>query len=143
MGAMGCISRTARIGVLHEALVVLCIGALATMVVGVARAEAATVMVRFASTGTQQQFVVPAGVTSVSVVAVGGKGGGGGGTHGALGGLGTVETAEVPVSPGATLFVEVAADGGDGTATLGGSAGFNGGAPGGNGGGYIRERRRR
>lgn len=79
-------------------------------------AETAT----FSYTGHQQEFVVPAGVTTVGVTAIGGAGG----TEGddvARGGLGAVVSGDVSVLPGETLYVEV---GGLGSLE---SAGFNGG----------------
>nr|WP_237447957.1 glycine-rich protein [Nocardioides flavescens] len=78
--------------------------------------------VSFAFTGGEQQWVVPAGVTSVQIVA-----------NGARGGIGRAPgaraSATVPVTPGAVLYVEVGGDGLNGkfsnTETLPG--GFNGG----------------
>jgi hypothetical protein len=93
---------------------------------GVASADTAS----FASTGGEQTFTVPAGVTALQVVAVGGRGGG------VFGGFGAVARATVPVTPGQTLFVNV---GGNGTAgelennDTGPAGGFNGGGSGGNG----------
>ncbi len=93
---------------------------------GVASAETAT----FASTGAEQPFTVPAGVTSLQVTAVGGRGGGG------LGGFGAVARATVPVTPGQALFVNVGGNGvaaelnDQGTPAAGG---FNGGGSGGSG----------
>jgi hypothetical protein len=82
-----------------------------------------TVVCTFTSTGSEQQFLVPAGVGSVQIDAVGALGGGG-----VVGGLGGTASAVVAVAPGETLYVEV---GGPGTDTAGG---FNGGgAPGGPG----------
>jgi hypothetical protein len=76
----------------------------------------------FQSTGTEQTYVVPPGITAVHVVAVGGAGGHAAGTHPA-GGHGVAVTADVRVSVGTTLFVEV---GGNGRSCL--PAGiFNGG----------------
>ncbi len=85
----------------------------------------------FTSTGAEQSFVVPAGVTSVHVRAVGAAGetaftdspflGA------ALGGAGASVAGSLPVTPGETLYVEVAASGFNG----GGHFGFDGGGMGG------------
>jgi DNA-binding beta-propeller fold protein YncE len=81
--------------------------------------------VTFATTGAEQQFVVPTGVTSLVVAAVGARGGDSG--TGYAGGRGARVAGTVPVTPGQTLFVEVGGNG----ATIGGSlaaaGGFNGG----------------
>ena len=69
----------------------------------------------FNYTGGQQQFVVPEGVTSVTIQATGAKGGGGNG------GKGAKATATYSVTAGETLYVYV---GGQGTTSAGG---FNGG----------------
>lgn len=69
----------------------------------------------FGFTGSEQQFAVPAGVTSLQVSAVGAPGGG------SLGGVGGTASAAVTVTPGDMLYVEV---GGAGTSSAGG---FNGG----------------
>jgi hypothetical protein len=85
----------------------------------------------YASTGAEQTFTVPSGVTAVTVHAVGAPGGTD--TSGATaGGNGAAVTATVPLPTGTTtLYVEV---GGPGT-----QGGFNGGGvnggDGGNGGG--------
>ncbi len=87
----------------------------------VTAAQAATVT--FASTGTEQVFGVPAGVRSVHVVAVGGRGG----NTFTSGGFGAVAIADLAVTPGQTLYVEVAGNGQDRAS----GAGFNGGGAGG------------
>jgi hypothetical protein len=79
---------------------------------------AETVTQRFTSNGAEQTFVVPAGITTISVRAVGGTGRGGGAP--------AEVTGSVAVSPGRTLYVEV---GGSATGQFGG---FNGGGQGGN-----------
>lgn len=75
----------------------------------------------FESTGAQQEFTVPAGVTSVHVQAIGAAGEPGlvegFDEERSLGGLGAEVSGELPVSPGEVLYVEVA----DGT--WGGGAG--------------------
>jgi hypothetical protein len=75
----------------------------------------------FASTGYEQVFVVPAGVTNTEVTLVGASGG----TRGITpGGMGASVVGTLSVTPGEQLFVEV---GGDGSAF---EPGYNGGGPG-------------
>ncbi len=85
----------------------------------------------FSSTGAEQSFVVPAGVTSVRVRAVGEAGEAGVADSpfvgAAAGGAGAAVTGSLPVTPGETLYVEVAARGFNG----GGVGGFDGGGVGG------------
>src|SRR5579875_664528 len=95
---------------------------------GVPPAARAAVSVTFTSTGSEQTFVVPAGVTSLHVVVVGAPGGQGG-IGGGAGGKGAVVTADIAVTPGQTLYIEVGGAGGDGA--FGGAGGFNGGGNGG------------
>lgn len=101
----------------------------ATAGAGLATAETA----RFASTGAEQTFTVPVGVTSLQVTVVGARGGG------LFGGFGAVVRATLPVAPGQALFVEVGGSGGAGDFLEGlddfnvGEGGFNGGASGGRG----------
>src|SRR5436189_1117682 len=57
----------------------------------------------FNSTGAEQQYVVPAGITSLRVTAIGAPGGGGAG-----GGKAHKVTGELTVTPGQTLYLEVA-----------------------------------
>jgi hypothetical protein len=84
----------------------------------------------FASTGHEQVFVVPAGVTSVRVTLIGGSGGN---TGSSTGGLGAKLLGALAATPGEQLFTEV---GGDGTDF---EPGYNGGGqetgPSGGGGG--------
>jgi hypothetical protein len=87
--------------------------------------------VSFFSTGGQQTFTVPAGVSTVNVVAVGGSGGGAGSK--APGGFGGELSASLAVSPGQVLYVEVGGNGGSGSGS--GAGGFNGGGKGGTGAG--------
>ena len=85
------------------------------VVLGVALAAAwpaaapagAVTSAKFLYTGAQQQFVVPAGVTSVRVLAVGGRGGNGLAPGGGLGGAPAEVSGELEVIPGQTLYVEV------------------------------------
>jgi hypothetical protein len=90
---------------------------------------AAPVEVVFSFTGTEQAFVVPAGVTSLHVVAVGGRGGTG--FQGAAGGYGARVEGDLSVTPGATLYVEVAGNSTHATAAQPGFSRFNGGGTGG------------
>lgn len=81
----------------------------------------------FSYTGAQQSFVVPAGVTSVTIEAWGAQGWSGSNT----GGLGGYATGQLDVTPGETLYVYV---GGQGTVSIGDAVpsggGFNGGGDG-------------
>ena len=85
----------------------------------------------FTSTGAEQSFVVPAGVTSVHVRAVGGAGETAMSDSpfqgAAPGGAGALVAGSLPVTPGETLYVEVAANGFNG----GGQPGFDGSGRGG------------
>lgn len=76
----------------------------------------------FGYTGTQQSFVVPTGVSSVTVVATGASGGLGlrvsAAGAGGAGGAGAEVSAQLSVTPGETLYIEV---GGPGGAAPGGS----------------------
>ena len=65
---------------------------------------AATRSRTFLPTGAEQTFVVPAGVTALTVTATGGRGGQGAGP-GAVGGAGGRVTATIPVTPGSTWAV--------------------------------------
>ena len=72
--------------------------------------------------GATTNFVVPVGVTSISVYAVGGGGGGGWGSYQGPGaGGGIVWTDGVPVTPGETLIVGVGTGGLFGTENYGGN----------------------
>jgi hypothetical protein len=93
---------------------------------GPAQADTAT----YVFTGTEQAFIVPAGVTSVHVVAVGARGGTGTGNLN-TGALGAESSADFSVTPGQLLYVEVGGLGGNGSTGNGGSGGFNGGGAGG------------
>ncbi len=102
-------------------------------------AAAATGSETFAATG-EHAFVVPAGVTSLQVTLVGGSGASGGaansGFH-APGGVGATAIAMIAVSPGETLYAEVAGNGQiDGTGgSGGGGSAHHSGEDGGGGGG--------
>jgi hypothetical protein len=104
-----------------------------------------TVTCTFSSTGAEQSFVVPSGVSSIAVLAVGGEGGAGGGNNGnaqggagGAGGFGDQVAGNLAVTGGTTLYVEVGGNGATGSSSngcdhtaAGGSGGFNGGASGG------------
>jgi hypothetical protein len=122
-----------------SALAAACLGAM----LGPARSEAAeTASMSFTSSG-EHPFVVPAGVTNVQLTLVGGNGGAG--KSGAPGGVPATVTATLAVTPGETLYAEVAGDGqaaptaenagGYGGGGEGGLASGFGGAGGGGGGG--------
>jgi Glycine rich protein len=87
----------------------------------------------FNSTGGEQTFTVPAGVTFVHVVAIGGRGGSGdsSGATGGVGGFGAQVAADLPVTAGQLLYIEVAGNGKSGLAPNPGAGGFNGGGAGG------------
>ena len=89
-----------------------------------ASAAPPTVTKSFASTGAQQEFTVPLGVSSVRVEAIGAPGGMGFG--GVPGGVGADVVGTLPVTAGEVLYVEVAATGFNG----GGSGGLGGGSGG-------------
>lgn len=93
----------------------------------VARANSSKTTFNF--TGTQQNFVVPMGITHVTIQASGAGGGIGGATHTGAGGF---AQATIPVTPGESLAVFV---GGTSTGSYGQYGGFNGGGNGGPGGG--------
>jgi len=79
------------------------------------QAQAATVTQVYASPTTGDTFVVPAGVTSITVKAWGAGGGGGrGGAAGRVGGSGGgggFSQATIPVTPGNTLIIQVGSGG--------------------------------
>ena len=87
-------------------------------------------LVTFQAVDQEQSCVIPPGVGLVRVMAVGGTGAS---DASAPGGVGAVVSGSVPVSGGATLYVEVGGNGD--VAAHGGSGGFNGGGVGGVGGG--------
>jgi hypothetical protein len=82
----------------------------------------------FTFTGAEQQFTVPAGVSSIHVVLIGGRGG----AYGSLaaGGMGARVEGDLAVSPGMQLFIEVGGNGPDDTEQQT-PGGFNGGGVGG------------
>ena len=74
---------------------------------GTARAETTTT---FYYTGGEQTLVIPAGVSTITVVAAGGRGGSANG-HAVLGGYGATVSGTINVTPGSTLYVEVGENG--------------------------------
>jgi hypothetical protein len=103
--------------------------AVALAAAGAAMAET----VKFSSTGEEQTFRVPAGVTSIHVVATGASGGAGTGNTRAPG-FGVTATGDLLVSPLQLLFIEVGGKGGAANGATGGAGGFNGGGAGGSSG---------
>jgi hypothetical protein len=90
-----------------------------------------TVTCSYAYTGGEQQFAVPAGVSSVHVTATGAPGAAAGYTDsGGAGGLGAVVSGDVPVTGVPTLYVEVGGPGGLYCLDGFGGNGFNGGGAG-------------
>jgi hypothetical protein len=74
----------------------------------------------FTATGSEQCYLVPPGVTSLTVVAVGGAGAG---SLGGSGGAGAQVTSQIDVTPGSTLYVEVGVGGGSTAAPAGAGGG--------------------
>ncbi len=99
-----------------------------------AAATPPTVTETFASTGAEQSFTVPTGVSSVRVDAIGAAGEPGNGPfgHDGTGGAGADVVGQLPVSAGEVLYVEVAASGFNGGGY--GGVGFEGGFGGAGGG---------
>jgi len=84
-------------------------------------------------TGGVQTFVVPSGITSITVDARGAAGGNSyyaGSTTAHIGGLGGRVQADIPVTPGQTLYIYVGGTGNTGALGAGGAGGFNGGGNG-------------
>ena len=81
----------------------------------------------FDYTGAEQQFIVPAGVTSITVTAHGAKGGNGYNASSG-GGLGGTTTATISVTPGETLAILVGGMGGNGVIVDPMNPGASGGA---------------
>lgn len=92
----------------------------AVLAVVAAPAAAATSTVTYPSAG-EYPIVIPAGVTSLSVVAVGGRGGQG--DYFVDGGLGARVTATLPVTPGQTRYLLVGGNGANGTNNAGSGGG--------------------
>ena len=101
------------------------IGAVAGLLAGASPAVAATKT--FLYTGSEQTFSVPAGDSSIQVALVGGRGGNG--SAGGVGSFGASVQTPLTVTPGETLYIEVAGNGGSSSGS-GGAGGFNGGGDG-------------
>jgi hypothetical protein len=93
--------------------------------------DAGAATTTFTYTPAEQQFIVPAGVSTLHVVAVGARGGNGAGPEAGAGGLAAMATADLPVTPGQTLFVLVGGNGNPGQIPAAALGGFNGGGGGG------------
>jgi len=86
----------------------------------------------FNYTGSQQTWIVPGGVTSVTIDLAGSQGGSGGnGTLWNPGGLGGRVQGTLTVVPGNVLYINVGGAGGNETQVAGGVGGWNGGGNGG------------
>jgi hypothetical protein len=104
------------------------VASLCALVLGLpATAAAATPVSQSFTTPGEHQFVVPPGVTSVQVELVGGYGGSG--NAGIPGGIPATDRATLTVSPGETLYGEVAGNGQSATGTTN-DGGYGGGADG-------------
>ncbi len=103
--------------------------AVAALAAGPALAAPPKATATFSSTGGEQSFTVPAGVTSIRVRAIGeaGREGRGFFRQPAPGGKGAAIAAQLAVTPGEVLYLEVAAPGFNG-AGLGGYQAGNGGS---------------
>jgi hypothetical protein len=99
---------------------------------GSAQAETVT----FTGAG-EKLWTVPTGVTSLRAEVVGGRGGAGGSALFAGGGFGARVNTTIAVTPGTTLFVEVAANGGHANGANPGVTSFGGGGLGGAGGSNL------
>lgn len=91
----------------------------------------------FGTTGSEQTFVVPAGITEINVEVIGAGGGAGqtaGPGPGGAGGGGTSVMSTISVTPGETLYIYVGSAGAAGAGGTAGTGGYNGGASGGAGG---------
>jgi hypothetical protein len=132
----GGVGRSARAGVGAVGSASLLATLLLAMPAGAVAATPPSATETFKSTGSEQTFTVPAGVTSVHVQAIGAAGGQGqvlgSAENASSGGLGAVVGGELAVTPGEVLYVEVAGsnfNGGAGGATSDGyGAGAGGGA---------------
>jgi len=92
----------------------------------------------YSYTGSTQTYIVPSGITSITVSAWGGGGGAGSnaageGANGGAGGKASLVEGTLSVTPGATLTIIVAGGGGGGTRVGGGTGGYSGGGSGSSG----------
>jgi hypothetical protein len=111
-------ARVARVWL--PAAIVGVLGVFAFVLAPAASAACQTGAVTFTSTGAEQCYVAPPGVTSLTVVAVGGAGAG---SLGGRGGAGAQVTSQITVTPGSTLYVEVGVGGGSTAAPAGAGGG--------------------
>jgi len=93
-------------------------------------APAALATTQTLSTPGESTFVVPPGVSSITVTATGAQGGGGF-AAGCEGGFGASVAGTLAVTPGETLYVEVGGAGGDAQSAADVTGGSNGGGAGG------------
>ena len=93
-------------------------GFLLVSLLGLASGHAATQAFNY--TGLLQQFIVPTGVTSLTIAAYGGQGGFSTSVFGGAGGPGELRQATIATTPGEILYVHVGQQGATG---LGGSGG--------------------
>jgi hypothetical protein len=107
-----------------SALLTVLVAGAGTIAVGLlgSPAAAAPTTVTFGFTGTQQTFVVPSNICSLTVTALGGQGGAE--ERGVAGGLGGSATATISVQPGSTLQVQVGGAGVAGQTDIPGAGGF-------------------
>jgi hypothetical protein len=89
--------------------------------------------ITFSYTGDIQTFIVPGGVTSVTVTLRGGGGGGAPGGY-STGGAGGTVSGRLPVTPGTTYYIIVAGGGGGSSISVAGLGGYGGGGNGFSGG---------
>jgi hypothetical protein len=75
----------------------------------------------FSDTGSEQCYIVPAGIGELQIVAIGAQGGAG--ELGEAGGIGAQVTSDVGVTAGETLYVEVGVGGGAGGVNGAGAGG--------------------
>jgi hypothetical protein len=110
----------------NEATVNITVLGLADAPPGVAPPAGPTGLQNFAFTGAAQTFVVPAGVTQITIEAFGAQGGSGSGIApgvGGAGGLGGRIQATIAVVPGSTYQVNVGGQGGTAATHPGGGGG--------------------
>ncbi|HET9852775.1 MAG TPA: hypothetical protein VFP56_09745 [Candidatus Limnocylindrales bacterium] len=89
----------------------------------------ATEQVTFSTTGAEQTWIVPSGVSAIHVVLIGGRGGDA--VSGS--GFGHAVSGDLAVTAGMTLYVEVGGNGANSIGLPGAAGGFNGGGAGGSG----------
>jgi hypothetical protein len=100
------------------------------LIIGIKSANA-QIITTYTFTGAQQTYTVPAGVTSLTLDVKGAQGGFGFNAPSSPPGSGGRVQAVLAVTPGEVLNIYVGGKGVDGTASVGGAGGFNGGGLGG------------